>query len=70
MRVLCFWARSINEQHQLRSSLNFAMHKVKPSMLTRKQLERNNLCDDNVFSFMSSDKEAPTYWKQFFYDAP
>ena len=29
-----FLARSVYEQHHLRSSINFAMHKIKPSALT------------------------------------
>ena len=51
------------------------MHKIKPGMLTIGMV-KNNLKEtierfvvsDNEFSFMSSVKGTPAYWKQFLYD--
>ena len=65
----------MDEQYQLRSSINFAMHKIKPGTLTARMV-KNNLkgtferlvVSDNTFLFMSSVKGAPAYWKQFLYD--
>ena len=36
-----FFVRSGYEQHRLRSSLNFAMHKIKPGMLTSGPVKSN-----------------------------
>ena len=51
------------------------MHKIKPGTLTA-EMVKNNLkgtikrfvASDNAFSFMSSVKETPAYWKQFLYN--
>ena len=51
------------------------MYKIKPGTLTAGMV-KNNLkgtierfvASDNAFSFMSSVKGKPTYWKQFLYD--
>ena len=59
-----FFARSVYEQHHLLSSINFAMHIIKPGTLTAGMV-KNNLKGtiekfagvDNAFSFMSSVKE-------------
>ena len=63
------------EQHHLRSSINFAMYKTKSDTLTTGTVKNNFkrtierfVASDNGFSFMSSVKETPAYWKQFAYD--
>ena len=70
-----FFARSVFEQHHLRSSTNFAMHKIKPGTLTVGAVKSNFkgtietlVARGNAFSFLSSVKGTPTYWKQFLYD--
>ena len=70
-----FFTRSVYEQHHLRSSINFAMHKIKPGTLTAGTVNSNFkraiewfVASDNAFSFMSSVKGTPAYWKQFLYD--
>ena len=47
------------------------MHKIKPVTLTAGMVKNDfewkierSVVSDNVFSFMSSVKETPTYWKQ------
>ena len=70
-------ARSVQEQHHLHSSINFAMHKIKPRTLTA-GIFKNNLketierfvASDNAFSFLSSVKGALAYWRQILYDEP
>ena len=70
-----FFARSVYEQYLLRSSINFAMHKVKPGQLTAGTIKQNYrgtidryVASDNAFSFMSQVKGTPAYWKQFLFD--
>ena len=70
-----FFARSVYEQHHLRSSINFAMHKIKPGKLTEGTVKNNFkgtierfVASNNAFSFMSSVKGTPAYWNQFLYD--
>ena len=65
-----FFARSVYEQHHLRSSINFAMHKIKPGTLTAGTVKINFkgtierfVTRDNAFSFMSSVKGTLAYWK-------
>ena len=65
----------VMHQHHLRPSTNFAMHKIKPDNLTAgivkinfKETVKNFVASDNAFSFMSSVKRIPTYWKQFLYN--
>ena len=65
----------MHEQHHLRSSINFAMHKIKPGTLTAGTVKSNFkraierfVAGGNTFSFMSSVKGTPAYWKQFLYD--
>ena len=68
-----FFARSIVEQCRLKSSTNIALQKIRCSELTASSIKRNYkesikqlLANDNAFSFMSSVKGTPAYWKQFF----
>ena len=70
-----FFARFVYEQHHLRSSINFVMHKNKPVAFTAGMVKNNFkatiekfVASDNAFSFMSSIKGKPAYWKQFLYD--
>ena len=49
------------------------MHKIKPGTLTAGTVKSYNkgtignfVARDNAFSFMSVEKGAPTYWKQFY----
>ena len=63
------------EQYHLRSSINFAIHKTNPGKITAGTIKNNFkgtiemfVATDNVFSFMSSVKGTPAYWKQFSYD--
>ena len=51
------------------------MHKIKPGKLTAGTVKSNIrgaiemfVARDNAFSFMSSVKGTPAYWKQFVYD--
>ena len=51
------------------------MHKIKPGQLTSGKIKHNYkgridrfVGSDNTFSFISSVKGAPPYWKQFFHD--
>ena len=37
-----FFVRSVYEQHHLRSSINFAMHKIKPGTFTAGLVKREN----------------------------
>ena len=48
------------------------MHKIKPGTLTAGTVKSNCTIErfvarDNAFSFMSSVKGAPAYWKQILY---
>ena len=59
----------------MRSSIKFAMHNVKPGALTTGTVKSNFkgrierfVARDNAFSFMSSAKGTPAYWKQFLFD--
>ena len=70
-----FFARSLYEQYLLRSSINVAMHKIKPGQLTAGTIKQNYrgtierfVASDNAFSFMSQVKGTPAYWKQFLLD--
>ena len=71
-----FFARLVHEQHHLLSSINFAMQKIKPGTLTAGTVKSSFkgtiekfVAKDNAFSFMSSVKGTPAYWKQFLFDA-
>ena len=66
------FARSIVEQCHLKSSINIALQKIRCSELTASSIKGNYkesikqlLTNDNKFSFMSSLKGTPAYWKQF-----
>ena len=57
----------------MRSTINFIMLKIKPGTLTAGTVKSNFkgiierfLARDNAFSFMSSVKGTPIYWKQFY----
>ena len=81
--VLCFLETSVlrftllpyyqrYEPHHLRSSINLAMHKIKPGTLTAGTVKSNfkgtierSVARDNAFSFMSSVKGTPAYWHVF-----
>ena len=59
----------------MRSSIKFAMHNVKLGALTTGIVQSNFkgrikrfVARDNAFSFMSSAKGTPAYWKQFLFD--
>ena len=69
MQIMSF-GRSVYEQHHLRSSINFAMHKIKLGKVTTGTVKSNFqrtierlFTSDNAFSFMSSAKGASAYWK-------
>ena len=71
-----FFARSVYEQYHLRSSISFAMHKIKAGKITARTITNNFngtierfVASDNAFSSKSSVKGTPGYWKQFLYDA-
>ena len=63
------------EQHHLRSSINFAMHKIKSDTLTAGIVKSNFkgimarfVASDGTFSVMNLVNGTPAYWKHFFYD--
>ena len=71
-----FFARSVHEQHDLGLSIKFTMHKFKQGALTAGTVESDFkgtldrfIAKGIAFSFMSSVKGTPAYWKQFLYDA-
>ena len=71
-----FFSRSVYEQHQLRSSINFVFHKTKPGTLAAGTVKSNFkgtiesfVAREIAFSFMTSVKGTPAYWKQFLYDS-
>ena len=60
----------VYEQHHLHSSIIFAMRKINPGSFTAGTIKSNFegtierfVAKDNAFSFMSSVKGTPTYWK-------
>ena len=70
-----FFVRSVFEQHHLRLSINYTMHKIKAGTLTTGTIKNNFkgiierfVASDNAFSLMSSVKRTSAYWKQFLYD--
>ena len=70
-----FFVRSVFEQHHLRLSINYTMHKIKAGTLTTGTIKNNFkgiierfVASDNAFSLMSSVKGTSAYWKQFLYD--
>ena len=67
-----FFARSVVEEHHLRSSMNIALRIIKTGFLKAGSFRNNykdsvkqHISQDNAFSFMSSVKGTPSYWKQF-----
>ena len=60
---IVFFARSIVEQHHLRSSVNISRHLVQDTQSVKRLLS-----NENAFHFMSSVKDAPAYWRQFFHE--
>ena len=70
------FARSVYKQHHLLSSINFAMHKIKPATLTAGAVKSNFkgtierfVAKENALPFMSSVKRTLAYRKHFLYDA-
>ena len=70
-----FFVKSVYEKHHSRSSINFAIRKINPVTLTAgtnksnfKETIERFVATNNAFSFMSSVKGTPAYWKIFFYD--
>ena len=70
-----FFARSVHDQRHLRLSINLDMTKIKPVTLTAgmvtntlKGTIEKFVASDNAFSFLSSVKGTPAYWKRFSYD--
>ena len=70
-----FFARSIVEQHHLKSSINISMQKVRGMQITAGIVKQNYkesvkrlLSSENAYSFMSSVKGTPAYWKQFLFE--
>ena len=66
------FSRSVYEQHDLCSMINFAMHNVGPGQVTARTIKQNYkatidrfVAGDKAFSFISSVKGTPAYWKQF-----
>ena len=53
----------------MRSSISFAMRKIKPGTLTAGTVKETKrfVVRENAFSFMSSVKGTPACWKQFLY---
>ena len=67
-----YFARSAQDQYNLRSSINFAMLKTKLGAITARVVKKDFkitiekfVASGSVFSFMSSIKGTPAYWKQF-----
>ena len=63
-----FFSRSVYEQHQLRSSINFVFHKTKPGTLAAGTVKSNFegtiesfVVREIAFSFMTSVKGTPAY---------
>ena len=74
MQIINFLSSLCISNH-LRSAINFAMHKIIPGTLTagavKNNFKRTNerfVASDSTFSFMSSVKGTPTYWKKFLYN--
>ena len=70
--ILYFFADTVLQKVQLSSQVNIAMKKVLSNDLTAgmlcknfKQRVQKFLAKDRAFSFMSSIKETPAYWKTF-----
>ena len=66
---------SVYEQHHLRSSINFAMHKIKSGTLTARTVKNNFkgtierfVASVNAFSFMSSVKRNTKILEKVLYD--
>ena len=67
-----FVAKSVSSTTYL---INFAMHKIKLATLAAGVVTNNFIgatekfvASHNAFSFMSSVKETPEYWKQLLYN--
>ena len=63
-----FFARSLYEQHHLRSSIIFSIYKIKAGTLISGTVKNNFqgiikrfVARDNAFSFISSVKGTPAY---------
>ena len=67
-----FFAHSVLHGVQLSSQINIAITKVISNNLTAEMLSKNFkqrvkelIAQDKAFSFMSSIKDTPVYWKTF-----
>ena len=67
-----FFARSVYEQQHFRSSIKFAMYKIKPGAIKAGTVKVNFkgtierfVARDNAFLFMYSVNGTPAHWKQF-----
>ena len=70
-----YLARSVVEQHHLRSPTNVSLYKVQDMQLTAGSVRQNFKesvkrlsSDKNGFHFMSSVTVSPAYWKQFLHE--
>ena len=70
-----YLARSVVEQHHLRSPTNVSLYKVQDMQLTAgsvrqtfKESVKRLSSDKNGFHFMSSVTVSPAYWKQFLHE--
>ena len=75
IQIIYIFARSVYEQHNLCSSKNFVIYKIKASALTSETVENNLkrkteifVASDNAFSFANSVKRTSAHWKQFLND--
>ena len=69
-----FFAHSLYQQLNMMSSINIAMQKVRSNSLTAGMLSQNFketvksfVANDKAFSFMSTIKGTPAYWKKFLF---
>ena len=70
-----FFAHSVYQQMNMTSRINIAMQKVKTNKLTAGMLSHNFndtvksfVANDEAYSFMSTIKGTPAYWKKFLFE--
>ena len=73
MQIISCFARSVNEQHHLLSSIKSAMQKIKPGKLIARTVKsdfkgtiKRFVARGNAFSFTSLVKGIPAHWKTVF----